>query len=227
MENNKREWPPVRRPRRRGINVRPIALLLALVLLIGGTVGGVIAWFIDITAPVQNTFSVGNIDITLSETFNTDSNSDNDADKWVGKMVPGAELPKDPKVTVTGGSEACWLFVKVEKKGKAVVDTTEKVFDDFISYELADNWIELEGQSGIYYRQVTASDADQEFAVLKDNKVTVKSGVTKGMMDALGTDSAEQLSLTFTAYAIQQANLTDQNSDSIVDAKDAWELIST
>ena len=40
MENNKREWPPVRRPRRRGVNIRPIALALALVLLVGAAVGG-------------------------------------------------------------------------------------------------------------------------------------------------------------------------------------------
>ena len=216
MENNKREWPPVRRPRRRGFNIRPVAMVLALVLLVGAAVGGTIAWLIDDTDPIANTFTVGNIDIALTETFNTDSDGDQENDKWFGKMVPGCTIDKDPKVTVVGGSEDCWLFVEV-------VESTN--LDSFINYEVADGWKEL--SAGIYYREVAASDIDQKFGVLKDDEVSVLAGVTKDMMDAIEDGSATSPTLTFTAYAIQQAGLTDQNTDGTVDAVDAWKLISS
>ena len=195
MENNKREWPPVRRPRRRGINIRPIALLLALVLLIGGAVGGVVAWFIDQTDPVENTFTVGNIDIALEESNNLNL-----------KMVPGCTIKKDPLVTVEGGSEDCWLFVEI-------VESTN--LDSFINYEVADGWKEL--SAGIYYREVAASDIDQKFGVLKDDEVSVLAGVTKDMMDAIEDGSATSPTLTFTAYAIQKAGFDD--------AAAAWEKV--
>ena len=183
MENNKREWPPVRRPRRRGINIRPVALLLALVLLIGGAIGGVIAWLTDNSGPVENTFTVGNIDIDLAESQDLDL-----------KMVPGCDIVKDPLVTVVKDSEACWLFVEITESAN---------LDNFITYAVADGWTELEGVEGVYYREVGASDDNQEFAVLANDKVTVKTDVTKAMMDAINDGTATDPTLTFTAYAVQ------------------------
>ena len=82
---------------------RTLALILALVLVFGAAVGGTIAYLTDTTDPVTNTFTVGNIDITLAET------------KDDFKMVPGCDIAKDPKVTVTANSEDCWLFVKIDE----------------------------------------------------------------------------------------------------------------
>lgn len=70
-----------------------IALCLALVVAFAA--GGAIAWLTATTGTVTNTFTVGNIDIDLTETT-TDY-----------KMVPGNTIAKDPKVTVKAGSEAC------------------------------------------------------------------------------------------------------------------------
>ena len=177
---------------------------MALALGIGGT----IAWLTDTTAEVKNTFTVGNIDIDLAESEDLNL-----------KMVPGNTITKDPTVTVKAESEACWLFVKIEKSTN---------FDSFMTYGIADGWTELSPDSGIYWRLVDAATAKAgtSYTVLTDNKVTVLDTVTKDDMDALEAEDAKLPTLAFTAYAIQSANLADQNADDVVDAVDAWVLVS-
>lgn len=175
---------------------KSIALVLALVLVVGGVVGGTIAWLTDKTEEIKNTFTVGNIDITLAETT-TDY-----------KMIPGETIAKDPKVTVVGGSEACWLFVKITESAN---------LDDFITYAPVEDWIALEGNDGVYYREVAAAADDQEFAVLEGNEVTVNGDVTKAKMDAIEDGTATEPTLTFKAYAIQKAGFDT--------AADAWEEV--
>ena len=158
-----------------------LALVLALTLLVAGVVGGTLAWLTDRTAEVKNTFTVGDINIGLTETT---------ADY---KMVPGNTIAKDPTVTVKANSEACWLFVQVTKSEN---------LDTFITYAIAEGWTEL--QDGVYYREVPASNADQTFSVLKGDAVTVKDTVTKAMLTA--KDFANP-TLTFKAYAVQKDNV--------------------
>ena len=162
---------------------KTLALVLALTLLVAGVVGGTLAWLTDQTAEVKNTFTVGDINIGLTETT-TDY-----------KMVPGNTIAKDPTVTVKANSEACWLFVKV---------TESTNLKDFITYAIAEGWTALPGVDGVYYREVPASAADQPFSVLKGDAVTVNSDVTKEMLTA--KDFANP-TLTFKAYAVQKDNV--------------------
>lgn len=159
---------------------KTLALVLALTLLVAGIVGGTLAWLTDQTAEVKNTFTVGDINIGLTETT---------ADY---KMVPGNTIAKDPTVTVKANSEACWLFVKV---------TESTDLKDFITYAIAEGWTALPGVDGVYYREVPASAADQTFSVLADDAVAVKSDVTRTMLETAKTDAP---TLTFKAYAIQK-----------------------
>lgn len=165
-------------------------MVLALVLVFAVAVGGVVAWLTDKTNPVKNTFTVGDINIKLEETTTA------------YKMVPGNAIAKDPKVTVEANSEACWLFVKVEESEN---------FGTFMTYAMADGWTQGKGTDGIptnvYWCKVDATTADTHFAVLKDNQVTVKDTVTKTQLEAVKT--ANQPTLTFTAYAVQQDNMRD------------------
>lgn len=162
-------------------------LILAAVLVLSATIGGTMAWLSDETEAVQNVFTVGNIDITLAESENLNF-----------KMVPGSTIDKDPKVTVKGGSEACWLFVKIDETAN---------LDNFISYTVAAGWTALSGQNNVYYRTVDFSASEQVYNVLKDDNVIVLEDVTKTMMDGLNVPDATQPTLTFTAYAVQQANI--------------------
>lgn len=181
--------------RRRSVSSRAFIALLALVLVIGCVAGGTVAWLVAKTEPVVNTFTYGKIDITLTETTGTSY-----------KIIPGKDIPKDPKVTVTAGSEACWLFVKVEQTGTFVADK--------VTYAIDNGWKALEGKNGVYYREVPAVTADTDFSVLEGDKITVKDTLTKGDIKDI---AATKPTLTFTAYAVQKAGNTT--------AAAAWEKI--
>ena len=197
-------------------------LLMVLVMLIGATIGGTLAWLIANTDPVVNTFTVGNITITLDEAAIAEANRSSI------KMVPGTEIAKDPKVTVKANSEACWLFIKVETAGNVVLGHGAADADTYITYEIGTNdsackWEQLmngsEAVPGVYYMPVSAATADQEFQVLAGNIVKVPSTVTKAMMDALTAGTTTTPKLTFTAYAVQQAN-----GSGTFDALAAWNI---
>ena len=159
-----------------------ISLVMALALVLTCVIGGTIAWLTDKTEDVENTFTVGNIDITLKETT---------GEKY--KMIPGNTIDKDPTVTVEAGSEDCWLFVKVVESDN---------LDTFIEYTIAEEWTALDGHAGVYYREVATTESDKVFKVLAGDKVTVNNTVTKNHMDSL-TEATEP-TLKFTAYAIQK-----------------------
>lgn len=185
--------------KRRSVSSRTFIMLLALVLVIGVAAGGTVAWLVASSNSVVNTFTYGDINIGLGETTGTDY-----------KIVPGVDINKDPKVTVKANSEACYLFVKVEQTGNFV--------DGKVSYSIADGWTALEGENGVYYREVAATTADMDFYVLKNNKITVSDELTKGDIQNLsGADKTPKL--TFTAYAVQK--------DGIADAATAWAKTST
>lgn len=173
-------------------NLKPVALLLAIALLVGTAVGGTLAWLTDKTDTVKNTFTVGNIDIDLTET------------KEPYKMIPGHTLHKDPKVTVMAGSEDCWIFVKVEESDNLT---------NYITYEVdPNNWKQLDGVEGVYYTYAKDITANRDIKVLLNEQVLVRDTVTKDMMDSFDADRDGVLSdaekatlptLTFTAYAVQ------------------------
>lgn len=167
--------------RRRSVSGKLFVTLLATVLLVGCIVGGTVAWLVDKTSSVTNSFTYGDINITLEE-----STGDN------YKIIPGVEIEKDPKVTVKDGSEACYLFVKVSETGDFV--------NGKVSYAIADGWTALESQAGVYYREVPAVEADTVFSVLKDDKITVSDALTKAEVNSVTT----QPTLIFTAYAVQK-----------------------
>ena len=170
---------------------KKVLSIVAVVLVLCCAIGGTLAWLTDKTASVKNTFTVGDINIELTETTTN------------YKMVPGNTISKDPKVTVKANSEACWLFVKVEKSAN---------FDSLMTYDMADGWTELPSVTGVYYREVAATTAATDFSVLKGDSVSVKDTVTKADLNALTQNTFP--TLTFTAYAVQK--------DNVADAATAW-----
>ena len=178
---------------------KKLTTVLAIVLVVALSVAGTYAYLTDKTGPVVNTFTVGNVNIDLTEGTGE-----------FYKMVPGTTIEKNPKVTVKADSEACWLFVKVEKSAN---------FADFLTYDMAEGWTALDGVNGVFYRQVAASGTAQDFAVLANDTVTVKPDVTKDMMDAIEKGTAAKPTLTFTAYACQTAGFENN-------AAGAWAEVS-
>ena len=180
-----------------------IVLTIAACLCVFGTT---FAWLMDSTGEVVNTFTVGDVDIELTESENLDL-----------KLVPGKTITKDPKVTVVAESEHCWVFVKIEKANNV---------DNFIEYTIDSGWTALAENDGVYYREVSAADAaaGKEYAIIANNQVEVKEDVTKAQLDAVAaavaTDATKAPSLTFTAYAVQY------DAEDIKDATTAWGIVN-
>lgn len=189
---------------------KTLTMVLAFALIFALGIGATLAWLTATSGEVKNTFTTSDINITLTETTG--------GEKKEFKMVPGHTIAKDPTVTVAANSEDCYLFVKVEKSTN---------FNDFMTYTMAAGWTQLtddKGQDvdGVFYREVKASTVDQEFGVLKDDKVTVRGTVTKDMMNAIDEGTADAPTLTFTAYASQ---LYKSNGTEFTPAE-AWAVLN-
>ena len=169
-----------------------IALALCLALALG--IGGTMAYLTATTGPVVNTFTIGNVGLELKE-----EKGDLVDGKHQFKMVPGNTIDKDPTVTVTAGSEDCWLFVKLVKSSN---------FSDYLTYSVdAAVWTALDGHPGVYYREVKQADTVRSFSVLKGDQVTVNTNV-ENFQSATG-ESFTQPTLTISAAAIQRANIAN------------------
>lgn len=218
---------------RKKVNKKLIVALLSFVLLFGGTFGSSLAWLLDNTEDVTNTFSTSDIDIELKET------------EQPYKMIPGWTIDKDPKVTVKAGSEACYLFVKVtETIGNFTYKDTDgkektAAFSDFLEYTVKETGYTVDGNEVEWKKYEDASDSSEGeyvyyttvesltgegassvvYEILKDNTVSVKNSVTKEMMQKMdgkndetgaaltGDDLTVELNnrpkLTFAAAAVQ------------------------
>ena len=121
-------------------------LLLCAILLVGATIAGTMAYLTS-SASVENTFTVGNVAITMDETLvdpygnpaqlingvtivpikDGETASRTDANEY--KLIPGHTYTKNPTIKVSEGSENCYLFVKIENglgaAGDLAIDTTK------------------------------------------------------------------------------------------------------
>ena len=187
---------------RRGLGGKAFTAMLALTLVLAAywAVGGTAAWLAAKSEPIASTFTFGDINITLTET---------DSQEQPTKIIPGVDIKKALKVTVQANSVDCWLFVKVEQTGTFVPDK--------VTYSIDDGWTKGDGSQiprDVYYRQVSAATDDSVFSVLKGDKITVSSELTKEEIQNI-TDPT----LTFTAYAVQKEGINT--------AADAWTRIDT
>lgn len=198
--------------KKKALLISLIALAMALCMFAGAT----IAYLFVISQDVVNTFAPSNIELTLVESDSADT--DTDANKNEYQMIPGATIAKDPKVSASADI-AYYVFVKVEKSSNV---------DTFLEYSInTDEWTALTDVDGVYYKAVAAGTDLTDVSVISGDTVTVKSDVTKDMMNAFDTDKDGTLSATekaalpklaFKAYAIQQ-----QGFDTV---KDAWDEVS-
>ena len=181
--------------------------IIAVALVICVSIGGVLAYLTAKTDTITNTFTVGNVNLTLTETWNTDSNGDGTNDSWSAKIIPGKTYDKDPVVTVTDDSEDCWLFVKFDENNNPA-----NYFDYTSTLTSANGWTQGNGTdipANVWYRSVLASDTVKTWHLLDGDTITVNGNKVK----AENMDAAAKAELAYTAYAVQKEGL---------DAKTAW-----
>lgn len=194
--------------RRRMSNKKFIAILsvfvmLALTMVVSCAVDGTVAWLVSESKSSVSTFTLGDINIELAE----------ESGSQPLKIIPGVEITRTLRVKVMPNSEACWLFVKVEETNwpdfKKTDETTRKVS---YSVNVPNDWKALEGNPGVYYREVSAEDAKTGVEYDVNGVVAVSEELTKAEINSIAAETQPQLS--FTAYAVQR--------DGIGDAATAW-----
>lgn len=196
---------------------KTVALLLALTLVVGVVAGGTIAWLVDQTGTVTNTFTVGDVNVELTET-----GINNDGEKNF-QLIPGTSYEKDPEVTIKANSVACYLFVRFDE-----VNNPEKYLEYTSTLTTTNDWTQLTGAKdtegkpvNVWYREVSNSAADQSWDLLakldatSNNTVKVKTTVVKAGTDTTNTDNVamptaeNQPQLVYRAAAVQKDNLTE------------------
>jgi len=195
---------------------RTTALLLACVLILGVAIGGTVAWLVDVTDEVENIFTIGDITIELWENeYVPATNTLNDEVKVnAGEInnypfLPGDVMPKNPTVTVKGGSEACYLFVKVTADKNTFGDPAKNV----LNYEVDTAvWTQLEVDGvpvpGVYFKELPqATNSDTNYSVLSSEQVSVDENITKSHAEGMKTNKPN---LSFKAAAVQHKNIADE-----------------
>lgn len=184
-----------------------VSIALAAALAATAIVGSSLAYFTDTTEEKTNTFTVGNVDITLTEP-NWDANINRD-------LIPGKTIPKDPTITVAEGSEKAYTFMKVQMSADFIdllnkyatatkKDLPAAVKDWFTSavkskvMEIGDNYVIL----GV----LSPKEAGQ--SVTYFDEVKIPTEVTQEMIKANGT-----YTIKVTAYAIQAEGFYDENNE--------------
>ncbi len=118
-------------------------VLAAAILLFMFVIGGAIAYFTD-TDQKTNTFTIGSVDITLTEDgwdALPDTNS-NDIPDAAEDMMPGESVTKDPLINNVSIKNDAYVFAKVEVPCTTIVapaTTSEELF----TYTTNAGWTEL------------------------------------------------------------------------------------
>lgn len=217
-----------------------VSICLVMALLAVGAVG-MYAYFIDEDS-VTNTFTTGDVEIsldeavvdeygnTLDESGDITPDSDLIARTDVGNndedgsylLIPGHVYTKDPTVTVTAGSEPCYVRMKVEVKNleqlvKAMpaADYSEYYATKdsktvFLLQKLVGNWDKskwdtdwdygFDGTNTYEFRYTSIVDAREEAKKLEAlfETITIPSS-----LDNEAVDELEALEINVTAQAIQ------------------------
>lgn len=135
-----------------------LSMLVALSLVAVIMVGATLAYLTDKTDEVVNTFTIGNVDIDLTEP-SWDPNNAQD-------LEPGAEVAKDPIVTNTGKNDA-YVAVSVDGMAEmAAAGFAATVNDGWVLVDAQGNKLAVpEGNAlvdGIYVYSKGALAADEE-----------------------------------------------------------------
>ena len=176
------------------ILVLAVSVCLVAILAIGGT----LAYFTDTDAKT-NTFTVGNVDITLTEP-NWEGTGSQDAPE----VYPGEPLAKDPTVENTGANP-CFVRIKVTGLDCLAPASNITYRTDYMTGKLGDNWV-LHTDSYFYYNKVLGV---KETTDALFDQIVIPTDLTNGNADT-------EFNVVVTAEAVQAQG-----------AKASWAAVQT
>lgn len=187
---------------------------VAALALVGTSVFGTYMYLTSTTDTVTNTFTVGNVAITLDEkdVDNSTENKDRDTQNTYANILPGHTYEKDPIVHVIKNSEDCYLFVEVNNQlgveSAHVNADTEKGIKEYktIAEQMSDyGWTAVNNGNVYYYKSIVTKNTQKDLDVPVFNEFRVADSVVNNAVTG---------DITVKAYAVQ--------SDGFTNAVDAW-----
>ena len=206
----------------------PLVLALCAVLLVVGTILGTVAYLQD-TASVVNTFTVGNVHLKLDEAVVDEKGEPTGGRTETGNayhLLPGETYTKDPTVTVLKGSEESYvrmmLTLNCASELDAIFAPNGAVLTEIFKGYDATKWTYVDVTRGNdntityefrYFETVEAEDnADLVLDALFDT-VTVPNTMTGEQLATIA-----DLKITVEAHAIQATGFAN--------ADEAWVAFS-
>ena len=210
---------------------RVIALLVALMLVIGGVIGGTLAWLMTKTDPLENTFVAGDINIQMVEHkldlqtgAHDSSNTYVTAQEDAIELLPGRTVYKDPTVIVEKGSEPCYVRVFM------IVDYAEGMDNAYEGVEVISQWFNFDTANWTtkqvwqdyeandyghvfefrYNGAVTAESKDQCLTLF--DAITIPSDLDKNEDNEDMYYCLQEAKLMFVAQAVQAAGFESMDA---------------
>lgn len=194
-----------------------IALVLVMVMCVGAGIGGTLAYLTD-RETETNVFTVGNVDIELTEDFDPES----------AVLLPGVTINKKVNIKNIGENDA-WVFYTYAVP-EAIDEYVEETFANQSDWTI--NGPEAKEINNINYNVYVAAyktvlgkgavTSDGLTSVKLSEKIDAVKGewvvVENGNITATGWDAEEKPVVYVTAYAVQ----SDANIDSVADAIAAY-----
>ena len=221
--------------------MKALTIVLCAVLLVVSTVFVTMA-FLTSTDSVKNTFTFGQVTITLDEAdVDEDGVVENGGDRTstTGRLkenkyhlIPGHTYVKDPTVHVDATSEKCWLFVKLNNGLKEIIagQTTysesdaENTFYTIEAQMLKNGWTCIDSTNNVWvYKEIVSASANVN---VFDNFILADDADVSKYGTAVGTDadgkSIGGKTIDVTAYAVQADGFDDDEKSAKENAVAAW-----
>lgn len=175
-----------------------LVICLTLALATAAVGGATLAYFTDTTDVKENVFTVGNVDITLTE-----PNWDEQGSKDAPEVYPGEALAKDPTVENTGANPC---FVRVQVTGlDCLADAGDITYrTDYVNDALGNGWVKhtdgyfyhtsplvVPGTEGESWNEGLVSKTDALF-----DQIVIPTGLQNG-------DGTTEFSVDVVAQAVQ------------------------
>lgn len=218
---------------------KAMLMTLCAIILVVATVFGTMAYLTS-TDEVENTFTVGNVKITLDEAkVNTNGSPVEGADRVKAneyKLMPGHTYTKDPTIHVDAASEDCFIRAKVTltnakewiaiatKYADNKVENIIKGTDDniwWVSQPAVDETANTVTYTFVYKNESHTDELGKRIWTSTDskdlvlfNEIAIPGGLTNDELKSVGASK-----ITVVAEAIQ--------ADGFADAAEAWAAFST
>lgn len=196
---------------------KALLTLACAACLVVGSVMGTLAYLTS-TDSVKNTFTVGDVKITLDE-----APVGEDGDAIAGDRVkaneyhllPGHKYHKDPTIHVAEGSEDCWLFVKVTNAIEEIEGPTDTIAEQMA----AEGWTLVDGETNIYAYNRTVSEKEN---ILVFSSFIIDGDVENDEIAGYVTETDDEGNVTADATKIIEVVAYAIQADGFDTAADAW-----